>query len=255
MWFKRFSVFATALLFLVSLFTGCSDDSDPTGPEENQSNPPQMSITEAPVTIPTKMQQAAQTSPTVAMAVGFMNQANSLPTYSAMFTPPQNSSLAKAMGSLDSDPWIYTFKDSTIEITMKIYETDEANVFEYFLSGSDGINTYDNWRLLYGEDKKDGSGGSLEFYVLGQTEPSLKWIWDFSTSGVEKLTLLITDPRDVMKIEITTNTDGSGEFTLSEREADGSTYIVSEKVTWNADGSGQWWEYYEGEIVDSGTWS
>jgi hypothetical protein len=244
---KQRLVLFTILSTMLILFLGsCSKDDDNDDQNQNQQKAPQMEVNV--VEVPQAMLES--TDPGAQQAVMFINMSNAFVGWSSMMIPPQKSGAYK---SLKDGPWVYTWDFSeganNYTITLTINETSTQLEWTMVINGTiDGMTLVD---FLYMEATEllDGSAGSFIMYDPEEQGIGIMVSWSINSTDV--YTCAFEIPNDI-KIETTSNPDGSGSILVYEFYE--TEYFLSFQAEWTAAGTGQWWEYYMGELVDQGVW-
>jgi copper(I)-binding protein len=227
-----------AVLALV-LVIGCSgDDKSPTG-NNGGTQEPAFSIDS--ITVPDAMMQS--TDPMAQQTVMYVMMANAFANYGTWFTPPTTAG--------NGPPWTYTWTVENLTVTLTIKEEGNNWVWDITWNGTDGVYTYNDWLFIHAEQAKDNSSGQLIIYEPVTTIVAWMWTWSVDAQGV--YTLVMTSESDGSKIEVSVNPNDSGE--LKVYETINQNYVMTLKVIWQADGSGQWWTYDENGQTGSGSWS
>ena len=229
------------LMIFVTLLFSCSSDDNPTEPTSQKIKP--KAPTAKTIELPEHMVQSGD--PHAAMAASWIAMANSFTGYSQFFVPPEG---AKSLPKV-SDEGKYTWNVGALAITL-IYSTDdEYSKWKVIFNGTDDEGTtYVNWVYMEAEQTADGSSGTMLMYEENSTDVAYKWEWTSSDDGSYNFTFL--DYSDSgWKLDIHVNADNSGEMNYYDN-VDGE-FVLKYKITWNADGSGAWWDY---ENNENGTW-
>lgn len=225
---------------------GCSDDDNPTG-TGNGAEAPEFSIIN--VSVPDAMVQSSD--PMAQLAVSYVSLANSISTWTGFFTPPAGAAKLVAPAGVADGPWVYTWSEEGLTVTLTITESSQNYMWSVVFDGTDGETTYDNFTFIDAAASKDGSSGSLVIYDPMTESPALDWTWSETSSGVYNF-LMTSYDSEGFQIALTVNADKSG--TLEFRMSDGSSFEPLFGSEWQSDGSGDWWNYADGEITDSGSW-
>ena len=233
----KFLVSFFAMLTLV-LVIGCSDDDK--GPTDNNGETQQPTFGIDSVTVPDAMEQSDD--PMAQQAVAYVAMANAFASYGYWFSHS---------GTSEGPPWTFTWTVDDLTITLTITEEGNNWVWEIVLDGTDGYYTYDNWLFIHAEQAKNNSSGQLIIYEPVTTNVAMTWTWSVDAEGVYTL-VMISEGED-FKIEITVNPDHSGELELSEKVDE--SYQLALREVWQADGSGEWWTYEDGEQTGHGSWA
>ena len=151
---SKFLTLSVTLIFLFFISACSSDDGDsnPTEPG-NGDNPPTVSV--EPITVPQKMQDAANNgNPGAAQAVAYIQIANTLPSYTQFLTPPEGASKISSTTAVTGE-WTWTQDGATI--TLVTNETATSYEWTVTVDGTFGGKTYSNQLLLKASELRDGS--------------------------------------------------------------------------------------------------
>ena len=242
---KLTGCFLMMLVFL--LVVGCSEDESPTKPANSEptTQPPAWDVDT--IKVPQKM--AESQDPKAQLAVCYITLANTISGYGLYILPPSTDEEFPGTSSQDGLFWTYTWTVEDLTITEKIWETEDKYVWHLIFNGTDGEFTYENWKFIHAEATKDGKSGHMIVYEHGTTEVEVQWTWNTDAQGVYTFVMTSDDDR----IEITVNLDYSGKLEFFEEVDD--NYVLSLKVEWQSDGTGQWWVYEDGKITSTESWS
>lgn len=230
------------IIFLLLVFS-CSNNDNPTEPENNNLKP--KAPTFKSIEIPDHMKQSSDIH--AQMAVVWLEIANSFTAYSSLFVPPEGAKSLPKVNALN-DEGKYTWSVGTLSVTL-IYSSDnEYTRWKVMFSGTDNGTTYIDWVFMEAEQTADGKNGTLVMYEDNTTDIAAKWTWTNNSDGSSDYTFLNYSDSG-MKLVIHVNADKSGELNFYEN-VDGG-YVLKYKITWNANGSGAWWDY---ENNENGTW-
>lgn len=226
---------------------GCSDDDNPAG-SGNGAEAPEFSIVT--VSVPDAMTQSSD--PMAQLTVSYVAFANTFSSWFSFFTPPAGAAkVAAPAGAHDGAPWVFTWSEDGLTVTLTITEDSENYTWSVVLDGTDGETTYDDFTLIDAAASKDGSGGSLVIYDPATQSSALDWTWNQASGGPYNF-LMTSYDSEGFQIALTVNLDESGD--LEYRMGDGAVFVRIFRSEWQSDGSGDWWNYADGEIVDSGSW-
>ncbi len=233
------------LSFLIALLafslSSCSKDngSNPVTPEKKE--PAKLQMKE--VTLPEHLLQV--TDPHAQMAVAFVQMANGFRNYSPFFNPPSGSTFTPG----ENGEWTWQEGDLTIKLVYN--EGTDMISWKIYLTGSFEGYTVSNWLGAEAEQANDGKSGHLLIYEPGTSNILSEWNWNIDATGTYHFEF--TNLADFQKLVVTVNIDNSGvlEFYVGNENQNYMQY----KITWTANGSGQWWEYDSlGTIVAQGSW-
>jgi hypothetical protein len=249
---KRATILFSAIVLGMAMFFGaCSKDDD----DNSNPAPPPEEVPEyggQTVTIPDAMMQSQD--PGAQQAVAYIDMANGFVEMAGSFgNPPEKSSSFKSTNG-DGPPWVYNWEvnDETgnYTVTLTINETGDGTEWDIVVNGvMDGI-TLDNFTIMHGEQSDDGKNGSFTVYDWeNQGGEIFEITWNTDDDG--NYFIHINIPESV-KIDVVANADGSGSVAFYQwNETD---FELMFKAVWDAEGSGEWWQYEGGELIDHGTW-
>lgn len=237
---KTLKFLMIAFFSLLIVFTGCKkdDEGDPSEAPEFKTR-----TIEVPPTMQNSDDIGAQ------QATAYIGLANGYANMGAMMTPPGKSTLVTNLK--DGTPWTYTWEVSdaagTFSVTLTVREDSQMYIWEFKITGNiDGINVND-FVYMRGTEYKDGSQGSLEMWDLENGDLLFSWSWTDS-DGVFTLELLFPDS---FKMLMTVYPDGSGTMDYYTWI---NQWVLEFRVSWTAAGTGEWWQYQNGAVVEQGFW-
>ncbi len=239
-----FAILSVLFLFVIS---ACSDkdDTDPQDDPQNQA-PTYLANT---VTVPDAMAQSNDQG--AQMANMYVSMANGFAGFAGMMTPPPYKSDFKSTN--DGDPWIYTWEfvegSDAYTITLTIFETVTQYEWTMVINGVLGGVTLTDFMYMEANQNLDGTAGAFYMYDPDQSGDVMSVVWSTDANGVYYLTFEFTND---VKIELVSNPDGSGQISVYEWAV--NVYQLTFEAIWDATGSGEWWEYYNGVLENSGTW-
>ncbi|NOX88735.1 MAG: hypothetical protein GXO77_06895 [Calditrichaeota bacterium] len=237
-----FKLFAIIIVLSLGIFA-CSSDKN--NPVDQQEEPPQgLEISQ--VEAPAKMQNS--TDPQANLTVTYLNLLNSFQTYTNLLTPQgQTRKVGDAAGTTDGPPWVYSWTNGTLKITLTINIEDRQYHWKVVYDGSLGEINFDNFVFIEAWSALDGKSGSL---VVNDNKTGSKVLeWNWQKDDEDTVTMTFWGYLSDVKIIATQKADLSGSLEYYE----GSQLTF--KATWTSDGSGSWWVYDNGTVSDSGTWS
>lgn len=234
-------------VILLTFVVSCSEKDETQPEEQQQKEAPQ--LTTQTVQVPETMAQSDD--PGAQEATALVSIANAFSGFAGlMIPPPQKCGIYK---STNDDPWTYTWEfnegEDNYTVTLTIIETLTHYEWDMVINGVlDGLVLVD---FIYMEatETLDGGSGSYYMYDPETQGPEMKVDWLTDSNGIYTVSFEI--PEDVI-IEMTSNLDGSGE--VSEYDWFEGEYVISFRAVWTAAGTGEYWEYYEGELIDHGEW-
>jgi hypothetical protein len=234
--------FTISLLILV---ISCSDDSDPTSPNEDLSAK-ELSLKQ--ITLPAAMQQSNNSYAKTAFV--YITLANSFQIYSAFYTPPDNSNLLKQLEA--NDDWTKSWTIDGVTIKMDYYEDATKFGWKTYLSGTDGEDVFSNWLFIEAEELVLLNQGYMKVYKQNSTDLQSEWNYSTSAQGVYSFIYSSYDDGISNRFEIFSNSDNSGEISIYN--VSNGNFVLDSKIDWNSDGTGQWWKYdLAGNVIDSGS--
>jgi len=218
----------------MTILWGCGGDDNGGG-----GTPTQPSFEE--IEIPQGLQDAALSDPNAAMALSYLQLANSFALYGTYFQPPSKAYAPTKAGAVsDTTSWSY----EGITIDYYNWEDSENYYWEIFVTNE----IYTDCKFIEYVEAKDGRSGYYQLFSDCGAEPVFVWNWTLSALDVFTLTMT----SDSESIEVVVNPDGSGVVTVYYGGINSQPEYV---IMWNANGSGSYTEYSEGgSITDSGTW-
>lgn len=228
------------LLFLMigATFWYCGDDgNNGTGPGGSD-NPPEFDI-EFP-TLPEKMQQS--NNPHAQEIKTYLMLANGLSnTYLVFLVPPANA-------GGDGE---YSWTEDGLTVNLKITESADMYSYQVRYTGSDGEYNYDNWLAMEAQRNKAGTQSSFSVYEKETEGPVATFEYQMDASGTKTYDFKSYGSTP-MRLLAEINSDGSGWAERYEWADD--VFVLSKRYQWDSEGNGEWWEYTDGSVSDSGTW-
>jgi hypothetical protein len=249
---KRVFVLLVTVI-LVALFAACSDDDD-----DKSSGPvlaPEQVLTVTQVEIPSALSKASD--PKVKEAVDWIRTANALAeTMAPMLRPQADGAGARPAGprlaSAVSDTVVWNWHPyAELQATLTWWECDTAYHWILSWDGTAQIGgehlVFNDFKLVEATESKDGTLGFWFVYGIEYSpDPIFQWEWHIDASGNFSLTAGVPDEGWYIVLEV--NSDDTGTISYFEDNQ------IELRAIWNADGSGQWWEYENGSLIDSGSW-
>lgn len=241
---------------IVLLLASCSKKSDPQPATTLSSASLSLASGQA-VTVPTALINSTDSH--AQEAYSFAQSVNAISSYTAAFTIPSGATktstpivAVNVSGRIASTQqsylvYIWTDPSSGSSVAYQVSETTDSYTFELFYKES-GTSVW--VRYLNAEEKKDKSSGFMNVYDPTVTKISpaiLSYNW---TRATNVFNFIITDDYGT-KVTLHVNTQTKA----GDVEAY-SSYILTEKLTWDAQGHGTWAEYDADGItvLSSGTW-
>jgi hypothetical protein len=237
-------------LAVVGALAGCSDNNNPAGPGDggNGDQPPEFTLQQ--VSVPDAMRQS--NDPYAIVTVSYVGLANSFSSWFGYFTPPSSAKIARPTGTQDGPPWVYTYSQGGVSVTLTIDEEGDHYTWDVVANGNDGETTYDNFHYLHGERAMDESNGSIVLNDPESLSTAAEWEWSLSSSNVYSFLMTAYDVTEDLQIDLVANPDQSGQ--LEYRTGTNNEYVPEFGSQWQSSGAGTWQEYSDGEVVDSGSW-
>ena len=232
----RTRILFTGILTLTAalIILGCGGDDN--GGGSNQIEP-----SFEPVEIPQGLQDAAGSDANAALAVAYVQLANSFSNYNMYFQPPSKSFAPTKPGATD-DTTTWSYEGTTIEY----YSWAEGDNYYWEIYVTDNIYTHCKF-IDYSESKSGTNGEYRLFTDCGET-PAFLWNWQFNASDIFTVTMLSESDA----IQVIVNPDGSGSVTNFYGGLNSQQQHV---LSWNSDGSGNYTFYdTQGGVDDSGNW-
>ncbi|MGD9488200.1 MAG: hypothetical protein AB7W47_09270 [Calditrichaceae bacterium] len=146
----------------------------------------------------------------------------------------------------DGDTWVWTSTNNDLTITIKAtVGDDDSIVWQMILDGSIGILMYDNWLAMEGYQSGDRKSSSWTFYQMNSEEVAFVSSCETDDDG----NVICTFNFGMFSHESTANADGSGSFLIYNN---GNLLFESH---WDSSGNG-WWKKYNssGNEIAGGTW-
>ncbi len=240
---KLFRLITTVLIIGLLLGACSSDKKDSSTSQQEQ--PPQ-GVDFEPVEIPANMLQSSD--PNVQIVVSYINLVNLFQYWTSSLTPPgQVTKVGLVESSTDGPPWIYTWSQQGITVTLKI--TIENNQYHWLLTYTGVIEGYEynNAKVFEAWQDMNGTTGKMVLYNPDDNSQAAEWTWEKAENGT--VTLHYKDYTDSFELTVVQNADLSGYLEVYEDS------MLTFKATWNADGSGTWWTYDNGTQTGTGTWT
>lgn len=223
-------------VFILGLIFSCSKD-DSSGPDGGQV--PELQFDR--ITVPQGMQNAAANDPMVWQAMNYIEMANGVTGYASFFSPPGTAALGKAMDPGDTWDETWTSPDGKLTINLKARETSTMFIWEVYLRGTMDGTPLSNFKYIEANMLTDGSAGDMKVYCPESGDVLFEWEWEIGDT--HDVSYIIED--GAFRIDISANPDGSGSM---EHYESGEKIF---EITWTAAGTGQWWTYDGGVIMDT----
>lgn len=222
--------------------SSCKKDDD-----NNPNNNAQQYETKT-VDVPDGMAQSSD--PGAQQATAYLNMVNSMATYGSMMTPPSKST--PFTNYKDGGTEVYTWEVNEgmnhFTATLRITETNTMYNWEMSLTGTIDTYTLTNFIYIRAETTKDGMSSSITLYDLDGSGIEMTMSWQDNGNGSGNFEFEVPNS---IKVTVVANADGSG--SMEVYEWDGQSYYLDFRIEWNASGHGEWWEYVDGIISDSGS--
>jgi hypothetical protein len=235
-----------SFLFFVVCSSGDDivDDDDGNGPSTE--DPPEFyQITT--IDIPDGMRQSDDSH--AQLSVSYIDLMNSFANIT--IPPPVSKSYADFNSIFDDEPdWILKDTIGDLIITFNIFETQDFYAWDWIYDGSDGENSYDSWTAMHLEVHKTLDFGGLIVYEYPGEDSELQWAWGHTEDDAYAMEYY--EYLENNKFEVRVYDDNSGR--LHHYIKVDNEYVQQFQAEWNPDGSGQWWEYENGEYSDNGSW-
>lgn len=237
---SKFIFWLFIILALLLLTSGCSSDDDSvTEPKTSEKNPPEFSMKK--LQLPSNM--LVSTDEKVVLVKSFVQNKQDLSDFGCVFCPPEN-----ATKEILPNTWKYSWVEENLTKILSITEFKDRNLWQlYYYGTKDGFD-FDNYKFMDAIQFNDQSSGHV--FIFEEPTTQMKYEWNWLTVD-QKYTLQWSDYCDEnCKVLFSMNEDNSGEFQKLERIE--NTFILKLKVQWNNDGTGNWWEYENSQIKNSG---
>ncbi len=238
---KFFTVLATltAALFL----TSCHKDNDP-APGENT---PQFQLKT--VTVPDAMSQSSDQG--AQMTVTYLNMVNSLTSFADLMKHNKDVTIQhfKENGT-HTETWeVHDNENNNYTVTLTITETSEKYSWKMTVDGILDGNAVHDFLFMEAVQYKDGSNNTFTVYNYENPGEVLFYLSWHESNGTAYMTFEVPNE---MLFNIIVNSDGSG--SIEVKDWDNGSYQLRFKANWDASGHGEWEEYANGELYDSGSW-
>lgn len=229
----------TKILFIYMLMLLLSVACDDSTTEPEQLEAQTFSVKE--IEVPEALTQSGDTKAiTVNAHILSVNSIANI--YGVWFTAPGGNALAKT-----NDGRTFTWTRNGVTITMEYTENDDEIFRVITISGSDGEQTFTNYKFLESKQKKDKSEGYLKIFDISDGSTSINWVWNTTADNVYSMNFTSEDGD---KIEVNSNPNKSGIFSRYENN------VLVSKIVWTIAGGGEWWEYDDqGNVTSTGTWN
>lgn len=236
------------MIFIVTFLVSCSSDdgdSNPADSSGDNDSAPEVKYKE--ISVPDAMKNAANSGDVgAAIAVSYLQIANSLQSYVALLNPPQESTNLSKPSDVTEE---WTWSQDGTSYTLVLDELETSFKYTLTVSGTFQGETYSDEVLMEASGSKTEANGELYFYEPGSSDPALYFNWDIQNNGTYVMTIESGQGTNQSSIDIISNTDGSGSMDVSESNGE------SWHVTWESDGTGAWIRYDEqGNVADEGSW-
>jgi len=237
------------LIYMIMLsmlvFIACESE-DSTGPSVEAADPPEFVIPNIslPTALMTNDDPHAETVAQYGLIATFLTS-----QYKSLLVPAEG-----AESSFANNTWTFTWADEddvNYKLTIEAMG-DDGYKWKLYVSGTyEGIPITDVL-LVEGAQAKDEKSNNLTIYDPVQGETG-SYAWSMDTDDINYITLVAETYEEGAKFEVQLNPDQSGEFKFYNLNGD-EPDALAEYYVWNADGSGEWWEYADGVVSDQGTW-
>ncbi len=238
----KFLVLFTTIFSLV-LVSGCKKDDD----NDPNDNLPEYHVKT--VQIPEAMAQSSD--PGAQTASAYIGMLNGMAGYGGMMVPPSKSTIVPSLKNGETE--IYTWEinegNTHCTFTLKFTETATLLSWEMIINGTMDGQYFDNFTYIRAEEAKDGSSSTITIYNPETLGVLMYMSWHEQANGTIEFTFEI--PQETI-LTMVVNTDGSGSMELKDWE--NGHYELVFRVTWDASGHGEWWEYDNGVLSDQGSW-
>jgi hypothetical protein len=231
------------IVFSLTFSTGCKKD-ETTEPAQQTAQ----EFTPKTVKIPDAMAQSNE--PGAQQSVAYVNMVNSMSVYGSLLVPPKKSSyLIQKDGGTEVYTWEHNDGSSNYTATLKITETTSYIKWELILNGNLNGHLVNNFTYLKAEEYTDGSKSSFTMYDFDNPGTIVMTINWHESGGTTYFTFEV--PQDVI-ISMEVYADGSGMIEVKEWR--NGQYLLDFRAEWTAAGTGEAWEYSNGELVDHTSW-
>lgn len=247
---KRLSIWTLSVLIVMTAVNCSKDSTNPTEPQKQE--PPEIAAKE--IKTPQKLQQSSD--PNAQLTAAYISMANSFRDLAGGFMQPPpglNKLMQQADMSGDTPVWRRTWTDGALTVIMEIFDAGDKYLWDIRMNGTDGEYVYDNWLFIHAEQTKNGQNGFMTIYEDLTTKAAGTWTWMEDAQHNYKLTVLLNNVYNSVKLIAEAHPDESGRIEFYNGQ--NNTFVLQFKAEWNADGSGQWWSYENGQENASGSWS
>lgn len=234
-------ILMTGIISLV-VVSSCKKDDD-----NNPNNNAQQYETKT-VDVPDGMAQSSD--PGAQQATAYLNMVNSMATYGSMMTPPSKSTPITNLkdGGTEVYTWEVNEGMNNYTVTLTIIETLTMYNWEMSITGTIDTYTFTNFVYIRAETTKDGMNSSITLYEFDGSGIAMTMSWQDNGNGTTTFTFEVPGS---IRLTVGVNADGSG--WMDVYEWNGQSFYLDFRIEWNASGHGEWWEYIDGTISDSGS--
>lgn len=230
----------TSILSLV-IISSCKKDDD-----NNPNNNAQQYDSKT-VDVPDAMAQSSD--PGAQQGTAYLNMVNSMATYGSMMTPPAKSTPANFKdGGTEVYTWEVNEGMNNYTATLTIIETSTMFSWQMSINGTIDGQTFTNFTYISAESGKDGMHSSITLYEFDGSGIAMTMSWQDNGNGTTTFNFEVPNS---IRLTAVINSDGSG--SMEVYEWNGQSFYLDFRIEWNASGHGQWWEYFDGNISDQGS--
>lgn len=244
MCYKKYLTVLAAVLFIF-LIGGCSSDEEsPVAPTP----PPKAPAFELKaIDLPNGLLQS--TDAKAKLAVQLIDEVNSFEGTPCVFAAPTGAQAVKEV----TGSWEYQWITGSLTQNLKITAAEGRLTWQLFWDGVDQGKSFTNWRKMDAVQRTDESNGHVYLYLEGSQQITMEWVW-YTLENGDYTMVKQNHQEPISKIDITIKTDKSGKLERFSKNSKGSL-VYDLRITWAADGAGEWWTYTDGVQSDYGKWN
>ncbi len=233
-----------AFILLSFLFTSCSEDEEaPVGPSPS-TEPPEFALRE--VTFPDAMKQS--TNEKAQMAISTTADAMSFKDSDVVLQVPEGAQAVKKT----SGNWEYEWQEGNLTKSLKIITSTGRVTWQMYYDGNADGNNFSNWRCMDAVQSSDRTSGHVHLFIPGGQQIGTEWVW-YTLANNDYKFIQQTYQESCTKLDIVSKPDKSGKLERFFKNSQGNL-VYDLRISWNADGSGAWWTFEDGQQSDYGTW-
>ena len=242
--YKKWLFITGVALMIVLLFACSKNEENPVTPTTPPKAP---EFTLKPFAFPQKMLQSADEMAKRALTIA--DECLVFEGTGCIFAAPQGATAIKE----ETGQWEYQWVTGGLTQNLKITAGGGRLTWQLFWNGTEGGQSYANWRKMDVVQRSDQTNGHVYVYKPATTQIALEWVWYTLDSGDYKFVKQWYD-EPTGKIELTFKEDKSGRLERFAPNSKGNL-VYDLRINWNSDGSGAWWTYHDGVQTGYGTWN